>query len=231
MMRILILIAAITSIVLTATADRRGLFQASNAPAPVAYRSHETNIWSANNFTINKPAGTTTGDILVFYVVTDTAAAWTNASAWTLQETNSNAGASFLALTRVVDGSEGSTFNVNFDAVESGAAILVCYSGASAFDTDAVETGAPGSGVAHTTALITPSVNDSMLIGCIYIDPLDVVAFTEVSGYTLRASTGRAGNAALAIADKLQTTATSEGPQIIENVGGTWGEYTLSLKP
>lgn len=231
MKRLLFISALLLGVVYFATADRRGLFSASTAPAPVAYRSHETNIWSANNFTISKPAGTTTGDILVFYVVTDTAAAWTNAAAWTLQETNSNAGASFLALTRVVDGSEGSTFTVNFDAVESGAAILVCYSGASAFDLDAVETGAPGAGVAHTTALLTPSVNNCMLIGCIYIDPLDVVAFTQASGYTLRASTGRAGNAALAIADKLQTTATSEGAQIIEDVGGTWGEYTLSLKP
>lgn len=232
MNRILLILALLVACVFTASADRRRLMMARNAAATsIAYRSLETNIWSANNFTINKPVGTATGDILVFFICTDTAAAWTNATAWTLQETNSNAGAGFLAFTRVVDGSEGASFSVNFDAVESGGAILLAYSGASAFDTDGAETGAPGIGVAHTTAAITPSVNNCMLIGAIYIDPAGDPTYTEVSGFPLKGYVLRSTSGTIAVAEKLQTTATSEGVQIIESVGGTWGEYTLSLKP
>lgn len=220
-------------LVYTANADRRRLMTVRNVsePAFIAYRSHETNIWSANNFTINKPAGTAVGDVLVFLICTDTPGAWTNSSIWTLQETNANAGAGFLAYTRVVDGSEGSSFTVNFDGIESGGAVLLAYSGASAFDTDGVETGAPGAGSPHTTAVITPSVNNCMLIGCIYIDPSSDPAYTEVSGFPLKATVLRSSSGTIAVAEKLQTTATSEGVQITESVGGTWGEYTLSLKP
>jgi hypothetical protein len=233
MNRILLIAALLIALVFTASADRRREMMARNASAStsIAYRSHETNIWSANNFTISKPAGTATGDILVFLICTDTAAAWTNSTAWTLQETNANAGAGFLSYTRVVDGSEGASFTVNFDAVESGGAILLAYSGASALDTDGVETGAPGAGTPHVTAAITPSVNNCMLIGCIYIDPTGDPTYTEVSGFPLKGYVLRSSSGTIAVAEKLQTTATSEGVQITENVGGTWGEYTLSLKP
>lgn len=235
MKRILIISALLLAVVLTATADRRRLLVARNASAPsgIAFVASTTNEINGSSVTMTVPAGTVAGGVLLFFCATDSVIDVNSLpSGFALVESNALASAGFAAAYKYTDGTEGSSIIFGFASTELGAGTLLFYSGvnASPFEADAVEEAAPGAGVAHTTAAITPSQNNSMLVGVIYIDPAASQTFTEVSGFPIRAQCYRAGNGSICVADRQQTTATSEGVQIIESAGGSWGEYTLVLK-
>lgn len=238
MRRILIISALLMAVAFSLTAqDRRGLLlkQGSSTPSGIAFVASTTNeIAAAASVSMTVPSGTVAGGVLLFFCATDSVNDLNSLpSGFTLVESNALASAGFSAAYKYTDGTEGSSLNFGFSATELGAAVLLFYSGvnASPFEADAVEEAAPGAGVAHTTAAITPSQNNSMLVGVIYIDPAASQTFTEVSGFPIRAQCYRAANGSLCVAEKLQTTATSQGVQITESVGGSWGEYTLVLKP
>lgn len=217
--------------------QRRALManQSVASSSGIAFVASTTNeIAAAASVSMTVPSGTVAGGVLLFFCATDSVIDVNSLpSGFALVESNALASAGFAAAYKYTDGTEGSSLNFGFSATEIGAAVLLFYSGvnASPFEADAVEEAAPGAGVAHTTASITPSQNNSRLVGVIYIDPAASQTFTEVSGFPIRAQCYRAGNGSICVADRQQTTATGEGVQIIESAGGSWGEYTLVLKP
>ncbi len=199
----------------------------------IQFRSFTTNATSASTaLVIDMPAGIVSGDCLTLFIATDSDS-FLNAldTGWTVRETNSLASAGFWVVQKVSDGTEGVTETFGFAANENAAAICVAHKNSNPttpFDGDVIGTGvAPN----HITPAITPSVNSSMLLGCIFIDPVGDVVYTEVPGYTLLATCNRGANGSLAVAQRLQTTATAEGVEITSNSGATFGEYTTSIKP
>ncbi len=220
-----------------AGAERRAMLLAKKAPAggtpPIGLRSFSTNDYSGTSSATPAPAGIVAGDGLVAIHCSDSVHAVTGApSGWVEVENNTLAQSGMSVWTKLADGTEGSTITFPFTASEQGVTIIACYTNvaSSFFDGDAVTTDAPGIGVAHTTAALLPSQNRCLLSGVLYKDPATTVIFTEVPGYALRAHAVRTGAGAIALFDKLQTTATSEGLQVIESEGSTWAGYTFSTR-
>jgi hypothetical protein len=202
----------------------------------ISYRSQsDETSFSATSIDIDKPASTASGDLLIFFITTDTDHTITYPDGFTQIEHSTLTSSGFSVAWKLAGGSEPSSYTFGFSgATEIGVASLLSYSGVdqnSPIDLDAIESGAPGAGSPHTTAPVTPSQDNSMIVGAIFIDPIGTPSFTEVPGFPLRVSLVGTNEAGLGVAEKLQTTATNEGVQITEDIGGTWGEYTVVLKP
>ncbi len=202
----------------------------SLASGGIAFKSFSTNSFSATSFTIDKPANAAVGDIVVVPVCTDNVHTVNSLPAGFIEITNNTLGASgFGVYYKVIDGGEDPTFTFGFSASEGGTAmaILVGNVNASPIDQQGAETGASSP---HTTAALTPNQPNSMLLGIIYIDPTSTpVISAGTSTFIGESTAGILG--ALGAAYVIQTTATSQGVSIAENIGGTWGEYTLVIKP
>ena len=187
--------------------------------------------FSATEIVLDAPAGLASGDVLLFFICTDSDHTISYPDGFTQEEHSTLTASGFSAAWKLAGGSEPANYTFGFSgATEVGVAALLAYSGVSAtpFDLDGI---ASVSGNPSTTAAITPSNNDSMLVGAIFIDPIGTPSITEATGYTLRSALTRNNNAALGIADKLQTSATNEGVQIGQDTGTSVGGYTLALAP
>lgn len=198
----------------------------------ITFVSYSTNAFNATSTTLDLPAGTQEGDFLLFLTATDSANFVTNtpAGTWSLIESNTLASAGFAAYWKVADGGEDPTQTFTFQFSEIGASMLLAFRHANAsspFDTDSVST---QNATALTTPSITPSANNSMLIGVVWIDPAGSPVFSEVSGFPLRGTAVAAASGAIAVATRLQTTAANEGVQITTDTGATYGIYTISIK-
>jgi hypothetical protein len=200
-------------------------------PVDIAFVSYSTNSFSSTSTTLDLPAGTQAGDFLLFLTATDSANSVTNTPAgYTLSESNQLALAGFAAFWKVADGGEDPTQTFDFSATEAGSSMLLCFRNANAsspFDTDSVNS---QTATSLTTPAITPSANNSMLIGVVWNDPSAAPVFTEVSGFPLLGTAVRNANGAIAVATRLQTTATSEGVQITTDTSAGYGIYTISIK-
>lgn len=234
MKRILLISALLLAVIFTVSADRRRMLMTGNVAAAggISFRSFTTNFSGASTvLTVDMPAGIVSGDVITSFIVTDSVSFLNTLDVgWTVLETNELASAGFWVIQKVSDGTEGATETHGFSASEVQSVITVVHSGANAspFDSDAIGTGV---GASHVTPSVTPSANNSMILGCIFIDPASAVTYTQVTGYTLLATCDRGANGSLALAQKLQTTATAEGVSIDENLVSTFGEYTMSIKP
>ena len=191
----------------------------------------ESGAFSATSRSPATPTSCATNDILVYFLVTNNDHTISDyaTNGFTEREKSVLASTGFSVATRLHDGASSSyTFTFN-GATEVGLDVLVCYTGSDTstpFDLDGIESGA----TPHTTAAITPNNNDSMLVGAIFVDPTGTQNCTEVSGFPMFSEQHDGANASLCLAEKLQTTATSEGIQFTTDAS-TWGEYTMAIKP
>jgi hypothetical protein len=144
-----------------------GLYEKQIVPSAVpAYRSHATATAGVGSpvynrspsVTVNKPAGTVAGDVLIAAVYTVDAAASINALAgWTRFTPIVTGGSGPLTIfTRVADGTEGSSFTF-VSAVDSYLeAVVICYSGGSGIDVSA------SGQVAAAASMDAPSVTTTI---------------------------------------------------------------------
>ncbi len=230
----LILLACVCALSCSGS-DRRTLLiskKGSSGGVPsIDFRSFSTNNYNGTTATFDTPAGTVAGDLLLASLCSDSAHnVTTPPTGWTQLTNNTVAQSGYSSYWKIADGTEGSTITFTFDASESGAGIMANYTNAVSVDLAGLSSDAPGAGVAHTTAAILPSVNNCMLAAILYCDPTASPTFTAVSGYTLRATAVRTAAGVLALVDKRQGTRTSEGLQVIEDAGGTWGGHTIALR-
>lgn len=205
---------------------------AASAPSSITFIAATTNNFSGTSTVLDLPTGTASGDLLMVFICTD---AFHQVNSWPSgysEVTNNTLGlAGFSVSYKVADGTETSTQTFGFTAGVVGVSILICYRGGNA--TAPFENQASDASVAtpQQTPALLPAGDNSMIVGAIFRDPAADVTFSEISGFPLRSVAVRTANGAIAIADKLQTTATSEGVQIGESAGGTWGRYTMVIAP
>ncbi len=205
----------------------------SLASGGIQFVSFSTNRTSASTaLVVTMPAGIASGNLITLFIVTDNDSFLNSLdTGWVVRETNSLASAGFWVVQKISDGTEGATETFGFAAVETASTVCVVHRNTHAtapFDGDAIGTGV---GPLHISPSVLPSQNNSLLLGCFFIDPASAVNYTQVTGYTILGTCDSAANGSLAVVEKVQTTATSEGTQIEENLEITFGEYTMANLP
>jgi hypothetical protein len=205
------------------------------AASGITFVGSATNDFSGTSTTLSVPSGTASGDFILFVCATDTGHYISNfPSGFTLTESNILAQAGFTAAWKISDGSEGSSIQFDFvEASEQGASILAVWRNVNAtpVDADSVSTQAITGGDTITTPALLPSANNCVVIGVAWSDPTGVPDFSEVSGFPFLAESTRSGLGVIALAHRIQTTATSEGVQLISSETDTIGIYTIVIKP
>jgi hypothetical protein len=146
----------------------------------VAFRSANTGTFTADASPgISAPAGVEDGDLLLYGVATDTVHVILNApTGWTQVGTSQDIAGTDSTLSvfwKIASSEPGSyTFDTPgnlFDALESGVGAILAYSGAHQVSPiDTTNQSATGNAQAHTTAAITPSVDDCMIVAFVAAD-------------------------------------------------------------
>lgn len=202
-----------------------------NARSSIAFRSKYDSGLNATSVVMTKPSGLISGDVLLFFMTTDNDHVINSyPSGFAEIEHSTLASAGFSVAWKLAGDSEPSTYTFGFAATEAGIASLIAYSGchSSPIDLDGINSSA---GTTITTVTRTPSKSNSMLVGCTFIDNASDVVFTGVAGFPLRSGLFLSTSGAQAVADRLQTSIATEGVQIQNDIGNTWGGYTLVLRP
>lgn len=130
---------------------------------PKEFVASASNSGGGSTFTINKPTGVQAGNFMVAIIWGDALAA-ASLAGWVLEPGSdlAFAGLRFAVLTRVADGSEGTSFGFSTTNVVKMGHILA-YRGVSAVDVIGVR-GASGSGTVMTAPSVTSS-EEGVLIG------------------------------------------------------------------
>lgn len=166
----------------------------------VSVRSSTIGTKSSNgSFSVNKPAGAASGDLLVALHNEDvfgTDAAMTAPAGWTQQgATYSGSGSARGKIWyRVVDGSEGASFSFGQDDTSS--LIMLCVTGQDAttpFNVSATWSQGGSAQTDHIAPSITPSANDCLLV-CLFASTFNsgVPAYTPASSMTEAQDSGNA---------------------------------------
>jgi hypothetical protein len=209
------------------------------ARAAFAYVDDSTVQFNAvSSFSIDLPTGVANGQLL-FCEANNSAnsgtmayiTSWDGCNTGTILEQDDHGGSNISVAYKIAS-SEPSSYTWTYAASRTGAASISAFSGvdtATPFqeDADTSSTADP-----KTTTAILPDADNAMLIGLIWFDPSGVNTCTEVTGFPLASQVTNDSDAAVCIAYRIQTTATSEGVQINPNNDGTssWGTYTAVFR-
>ncbi len=146
----------------------------------IAYRSHTVqNNSGSGTITINKPSGVVDNDLLIAFFSEDSDTPRITATGWTAFSgtgigTNGTVVVGTSAVLQCfykVASSEGASWNFTPSASYTGVVGVIAYSGVDTTTPIDVAAGAtPASGTTHTSASITPSVVNTMLVGIWMID-------------------------------------------------------------
>lgn len=146
----------------------------------IAYRSHTVqNNSGSGTITINKPSGVVDNDLLIAFFSEDSDTPRITATGWTaFSGTGIGASGEIVVGTSEVlqcfykvASSEGASWNFTPSASYTGVVGVIAYSGVDTTTPIDVAAGAtPASGTTHTSASITPSVVNTMLVGIWMID-------------------------------------------------------------
>jgi hypothetical protein len=202
-----------------------------------------SNFASASLASIGEPSGSQDGDILLYFMVTDSNhnTTGTPPTGWTkISEVDSGTDTSMSAFWKRRSGAEAETWTDIFDVAESGRAIMLGYRGciASGDPQDVAAITGTESGTAWDTGSITPVTDSCMLVAAFGADPgSDPYTFTWDGGITERidSDTTPTGQNALlaylAIGDKIisPAAATTLGGDC--SVSDTPATIIIALKP
>jgi hypothetical protein len=233
-MRTAFIIAGLALALVASGADRRGLIAAkggaSAGTSGIPYVAHTTNSYNGTTDTLNIPAGTVAGGVLVYFTESDTDHGYSILPpGFVVWEHQTFGAGGFTAAVRATDGTESGSVTFTFSASEVGASTLTFYSNCTTNTAFADNSGSngPGAGSPVQTASILPDRDNCRLIGAIYNDPVGTPTFTATNGYNFRGAAVRDSSGAVAIIDRLQTTATSESLFLVTDSSATFGTYIL----
>lgn len=138
------------------------LLGAGDAGPNITFVANTTAAVSAANFVINKPAGVQVGDLMLMEIFSSSMTSNTTPSGWTVVSSDyvAGAGSRHVIYSRVVDGSEGSTFTVAGLAVAK-EGYVVALRGASTVGT--VGTVARATSATGTASSISPAVAGALI--------------------------------------------------------------------
>lgn len=191
-----------------------------------------TSVASGTTIPVNKPSGTQSGDFALVILCAQGAGRSFSLSGWTSASTGTTSVDSLAVLTRVFDGTEGSSFTFN---CAGGAAvltaILVVYRGTSGIDgTQIVYTsGTTTSGDAAALTGVTASAGDTVLtFNC---EGGGVATLTAPTGFTLEST--NTVNAEMGAADKANVSAGATGTVTWGGGGAStrYGGWVIALAP
>ena len=208
----------------------------------IAYRSHTVqNNSGSGTITINKPSGVVDNDLLIAFFSEDSNTPRITATGWTaFSGTGIGASGEIVVGTSAVlqcfykvAGSEGASWNFTPSASYIGVVGVIAYSGVDTTTPIDVAAGAtPASGTTHTSASITPSVVNTMLVGIWMIDS-NAANTWSTADMTERIdqSTGSAAFVALSVHDLIYGSTSAVTKTATFTASDTAAVLLVALKP
>jgi hypothetical protein len=195
--------------------------------------------FSATSIVINKPSDAVTGAVCLIGIVTDTD--HTATISGFVEEAHSTAGTAGTALfSRVLDGSEGSTFNIDFGgSTEAGRAACIVITGngsgdpfGTAVNTTSADSDGNGSDTDAIEVAVTPDVADSLIVALFGTDPTGSPTSTPIAGTTEIFDLARADNAHLVMSYAVQAGGPASATlRANSSVTNTYASIGLAIAP
>lgn len=171
----------------------------------VAFRASASNANpSSNSLTVNIPAGTQNGDIMiaVFEISISISNEINTPSGWTLLDNAASVGPNVASYWRVAS-AEPASYTWTFSATNAVSGIIASYSGGGSIDTHGAFNRTTSS-TSITANSISTAIDGDMLVFVVGCSAAET-SYTGPAGFTQRATPSTAGGACL-LADMLQTT-------------------------
>lgn len=222
-----------------ASGDSSYSAEASATTTAPAFRAAASKGAASGTLTINKPAGTLSGDVMVASIAIRPSTATINASGWTLVRRTNNTSGNSSALAvyyKVAGASEPSTYSWTFSSSTGSAGGIRAFSGVDTSSPVDVEGGrTTSSSLSHPTPSVTTRFAGSMIVtshefssSATFTPPSGMAEAFDISSQTSMGSGGVAIEGAYQL--QLAVAATGTKTATASNDADTGNTHILALK-